>query len=32
VVGWLLLPAIGGLVLMGRQQGHLNRIWDLAGE
>ena len=32
VVGWLLLPVIGGLVLMGRQQGHLNRIWDLAGE
>lgn len=32
VVGWLLVPVIGGLVLMGRQQGHLNRIWDLAGE
>jgi hypothetical protein len=32
VVGWLLLPVVGGLVLMGRQQGHLNRIWDLAGE
>jgi hypothetical protein len=32
VPGWLLVPVIGGLVLMGRQQGHLNRIWDLAGE
>jgi hypothetical protein len=32
VAGWLLLPVVGGLVLMGRQQGHLNRIWDLAGE
>jgi hypothetical protein len=32
VIGWLLFPAIGGLVLMGRQQGHLNRIWDLARE
>jgi Domain of unknown function (DUF4234) len=32
VVGWLLVPVIGGLVLMGRQQGHLNHIWDLARE
>jgi hypothetical protein len=32
VVGWLLFPLIGGLVLMGRQQSHLNRIWDLAEE
>jgi hypothetical protein len=32
VVGWLVMPIIGGLVLMGRQQGHLNRIWDLARE
>ncbi|HZS15740.1 MAG TPA: hypothetical protein VFC09_14180 [Candidatus Dormibacteraeota bacterium] len=32
VVGWLLFPVVGGLVLMGRQQGHLNRIWDLARE
>ena len=32
VIGWLLFPVIGGLVLMGRQQGHLNRIWDLARE
>ena len=30
--GWLLMPVIGGLVLMGRQQSHLNRIWDLARE
>jgi len=30
VVGWLIVPIIGGLVLMGRQQGHLNRIWVLA--
>jgi len=32
VVGWLLFPVFGGLILMGRQQGHLNRIWDLASE
>lgn len=32
VVGWLLFPVIGGLILMGRQQSHLNQIWDLAHE
>lgn len=32
LIGWLLLPVIGGLVLIGREQGHLNRIWDLARE
>lgn len=32
VIGWLLFPVIGGLILMGRQQGHLNSIWDLARE
>lgn len=32
LAGWLLLPVIGGFVLMGRQQGNLNRIWDLARE
>jgi hypothetical protein len=30
LVGWLIVPVIGGFVLMGRQQGDLNRIWDLA--
>jgi Domain of unknown function (DUF4234) len=30
VVGWLLFPVIGGFVALGRQQRHLNRIWDLA--
>jgi hypothetical protein len=29
-VGWLLLPVLGGFVVMGRQQRHLNHIWDLA--
>jgi hypothetical protein len=32
VVGWLLLPVVGGFVAMGRQQRSLNRIWDLARE
>jgi hypothetical protein len=30
LAGWLIVPVIGGFVLMGRQQGRLNRIWDLA--
>jgi hypothetical protein len=30
LVGWLLLPVLGGFVVMGRQQRHLNHIWDLA--
>jgi Domain of unknown function (DUF4234) len=32
ICGWLLMPVIGGLILMGRQQSHLNRIWHLAQE
>jgi hypothetical protein len=32
LVGWLMMPLIGGFVVMGRQQGNLNRIWDLARE
>jgi Mn2+/Fe2+ NRAMP family transporter len=30
LVGWLIVPLIGGFVVMGRQQGDLNHIWDLA--
>jgi hypothetical protein len=30
LLGWLLVPVIGGFVVMGRQQRALNRIWDLA--
>jgi hypothetical protein len=30
LVGWLIVPVLGGFVLMGRQQANLNRIWDLA--
>ncbi len=30
LAGWLLVPLIGGFVVIGRQQRALNRIWDLA--
>jgi hypothetical protein len=30
LVGWLLLPVLGGLVVMAREQRSLNRIWHLA--
>lgn len=30
LVGWLLVPVIGGFVVMARQQRSLNRIWQLA--
>ena len=30
LIGWLIVPVIGGFVVMGRQQGDLNQIWDLA--
>jgi hypothetical protein len=30
LAGWLLLPLIGGFVVISRQQRALNRIWDLA--
>jgi len=30
LVGWLLVPVIGGFVVMARQQSRLNRIWRLA--
>jgi hypothetical protein len=32
LAGWLLVPLIGGFVVIGRQQRALNRIWDLARE
>jgi hypothetical protein len=30
LVGWLLVPVLGGLVVMAREQHSLNRIWQLA--
>jgi len=30
VAWWLLLPLVGGLVLLVRQQARLNRVWQLA--
>jgi hypothetical protein len=30
LVGWLILPVLGGFVVMARQQQSLNRIWRLA--